>query len=386
MSTRRIADFGFTIGTLPRGARNAISDVPGVTVGHCTIRKENWRTGVTVVLPAQDNLFCNKLVGACQVLNGFGKTLGLMQLEELGTIETPIALTNTLNVGLVHDALVQYSIDQGAAVGVKVESVNPIVCECNDAGLSDIRRRAVGYDEVMEAIRSAGADFAARKKPVYYITGEGDPPVTEVHEDGSFGLAPWVQAAQERGAVLLDVPLPLNEGERRLWLMPASTLVLDTESSIASLDARLQDENLSDGTVQSILYRKGRYEAFAEAMAQRQQNDLTVMLTHMPCLDTELQSESTSAIFREADLILAGHHVGGQICLPVVGALYVRNDQLPRGGWFPDDRYLTGLNEVNATYQYVSTGLGTLYGPPLNFRLCNPPQISLITLTRQVEA
>lgn len=160
MSTRRIADFGFTIGTLPRGARNAISDVPGVTVGHCTIRKENWRTGVTVVLPAQDNLFCNKLVGACQVLNGFGKTLGLMQLEELGTIETPIALTNTLNVGLVHDALVQYSIDQGAAVGVKVESVNPIVCECNDAGLSDIRRRAVGYDEVMEAIRSAGADFA----------------------------------------------------------------------------------------------------------------------------------------------------------------------------------------------------------------------------------
>ena len=228
--------------------------------------------------------------------------------------------------------------------------------------------------------------FAARKKPVYYITGEGDPPVTEVREDGSFGLAPWVQAAQERGAVLLDVPLPLNEGERRLWLMPASTLVLDTESSIASLDARLQDENLSDGTVQSILYRKGRYEAFAEAMAQRQQNDLTVMLTHMPCLDTELQSESTSAIFREADLILAGHHVGGQICLPVVGALYVRNDQLPRGGWFPDDRYLTGLNEVNATYQYVSTGLGTLYGPPLNFRLCNPPQISLITLTRQVEA
>ena len=110
------------------------------------------------------------------------------------------------------------------------------------------------------------------------------------------------------------------------------------------------------------------------------------MLTHMPCLDASLQSESTTAIFSEADLILAGHHLGGQICLPVLGALYAENDLLPRGGWFPDDRYMTGLNEVNATYQYVSTGLGTVYGAPLNFRLCNPPQISLITLTRQVDA
>ena len=228
--------------------------------------------------------------------------------------------------------------------------------------------------------------FAAKQVPVYFITGEGDPPTTEIRQDGSFGATAWAQNALDRGAVFLDVPIALNEGERKLWLMPASTLVLDTESSIASLDARLLDENLDDGTVQSILYRKGRYEAFADAMAQRQQNDLTIMLTHMPCLDASLQSESTTAIFSEADLILAGHHLGGQICLPVLGALYAENDLLPRGGWFPDDRYMTGLNEVNATYQYVSTGLGTMYGAPLNFRLCNPPQISLITLTRQVDA
>ena len=160
MTARRISDFGISIGKLPRGPRNALTDVPGVAVGHCTVRTQAWNTGVTVILPAQDNLFLHKVVGACQVLNGFGKTLGLMQLEELGTIETPIALTNTLNVGLVHDALVQYSIDQGHAAGVEVESVNPIVCECNDAGLSDIQHRAIGYAQVMEAISSAGADFA----------------------------------------------------------------------------------------------------------------------------------------------------------------------------------------------------------------------------------
>ncbi|MGI5883831.1 MAG: metallophosphoesterase [Candidatus Spyradocola sp.] len=228
--------------------------------------------------------------------------------------------------------------------------------------------------------------FAQRQVPVYFITGETDPPVTEIGPDGSFGRTEWAQTAMDKGAIYLDIPIALNDGERKLWLMPASTLVLDTETSLASLDARLLDDNLDDGTVQSILYRKGRYEAFADAMAQRQQNDLTLMLTHMPCLDASLQSESTTAIFSEADLILAGHHLGGQICLPVLGAIYAQNDLLPRGGWFPDDRYVSGLHGVNATYQYVSTGLGTMYGPPLNFRLCNPPQISRITLTRQVDA
>lgn len=160
MIARRIADYGFTIGSLPHGPRNAISDVPGVTVGHCTVDTDAHKTGVTVVLPAQENLFTNKVVGACHVINGFGKTLGLMQIDELGTIETPIALTNTLNVGLVHNALVQYMIDRSHEEGVEVQSINPVVCECNDGGLSDIQHRAIDYPQVMEAIRTASADFA----------------------------------------------------------------------------------------------------------------------------------------------------------------------------------------------------------------------------------
>jgi D-aminopeptidase len=160
LSQRRIQDFGFRIGSLPQGPRNAITDVPGVKVGHCTISDAQFKTGVTVVLPSGDNLFTNKVVGASSVLNGFGKTLGLMQVEELGTIETPIALTNTLNVGLVHDALVEYMIGLGHQEGIEVQSVNPIVCECNDGTLNDIQHRAVGRAEVFEAIRTAGEDFA----------------------------------------------------------------------------------------------------------------------------------------------------------------------------------------------------------------------------------
>lgn len=148
------------IGTLPHGPRNSISDVDGVRVGHCTVDNSQHKTGVTVVMPCSDDIFRNKMVAACHVLNGFGKTCGLIQIRELGTLETPIALTNTLNVGLVHDAMVEYMCRQAESRNYAIRSVNPIVCECNDASLNDIRNRAVGQTEVFSAIDSASAGFA----------------------------------------------------------------------------------------------------------------------------------------------------------------------------------------------------------------------------------
>ena len=148
------------IGTMPRGKRNTITDVPGVRVGHCTVDNARHKTGVTVILPCGDDIFQNKMVAACHVLNGFGKTAGLMQITELGTLETPIALTNTLNVGLVHDAMVEYMCRRAEENGYAIRSVNPVVCECHDASLNDIRRRAVGEKEVFAAIESAAEDFA----------------------------------------------------------------------------------------------------------------------------------------------------------------------------------------------------------------------------------
>lgn len=155
----RARDYDIAVGELPTGRRNKITDVPGLTVGHCTVDTEEHKTGVTVVLPCPENPFTHKLPAAAFVLNGFGKSLGLVQVEELGTLETPIALTNTLNVGLVHDAMVEYMIRRCQAEGVELRSVNPVVCECNDGGLNHIQKRAVGAEQVFSALAAADLDF-----------------------------------------------------------------------------------------------------------------------------------------------------------------------------------------------------------------------------------
>lgn len=148
------------IGSMPHGPRNLITDVPGVRVGHATVDQGECHTGVTVVLPPVRNPFTEKLTAASVVFNGFGKTTGLVQVDELGTIETPIALTNTLNVGLVHDAIVSYMIDLCREDGFRLTSVNPVVCECNDSTISRIEERPVGEAEVRAAITSADVTFA----------------------------------------------------------------------------------------------------------------------------------------------------------------------------------------------------------------------------------
>ena len=160
MKQKRIRDHGIVIGEYPTGPLNKISDVPGVLVGHATLDDERHKTGVSVILPGPENPFLRKPVAAAFVLNGFGKTLGLVQIQELGTIETPIALTNTLNVGRIHDAMVGYMIDRCQRDGVRLTSVNPVVCECNDAGLNDIQRRDLGPEHLLRAIDDARADFA----------------------------------------------------------------------------------------------------------------------------------------------------------------------------------------------------------------------------------
>ena len=159
MFQMRAADYGLTVGSLPKGPRNKLTDVPGVLVGHCTVDTPDHKTGVTVVLPGPENPFTHKLNAAACQYNGFGKTTGLMQLAELGTLETPIALTNTLNVGLVHDAMVEYLLQRCEAEGVELTSVNPVVGECNDATLNRIADRAVGREQVFAALASAAQDY-----------------------------------------------------------------------------------------------------------------------------------------------------------------------------------------------------------------------------------
>lgn len=142
-----------------KGPLNKISDVKGVKVGHVTIDTDVNKTGLTVIMPTNDNIFKHKLIAASHVINGFGKTTGLVQIDELGTLESPIALTNTLNVGLVHEGLVDCMINRCKEEGIDIKSFNPVVGECNDSYLNDIHKRAIKSHHVIEAVESACADF-----------------------------------------------------------------------------------------------------------------------------------------------------------------------------------------------------------------------------------
>ncbi|MBQ4648799.1 MAG: P1 family peptidase [Clostridia bacterium] len=147
------------IGFGKKGQRNLITDVPGVTVGHCTLKSENVNTGVTAILPHSGNMFTEKLLGAVHVINGYGKSVGLMQVEELGTIETPIILTNTLSVGTASTALIKYMMKDNPHIGGKDGTVNPLVFECNDGRLNDIRGLHVKEQHVQNALESTDVIF-----------------------------------------------------------------------------------------------------------------------------------------------------------------------------------------------------------------------------------
>ncbi len=148
----RARDIGFHMGQLPPGELNAITDVPGVRVGHVSlIEGRDVRTGVTAILTHLGDPFGEKTVAAAFVLNGFGKTCGLPQLAECGTLETPILLTNTLSVPRVADAVLDWTL----ARHPEAQSVNPVVGECNDAYLNDIRGRHVGAEHVIQSIDDA---------------------------------------------------------------------------------------------------------------------------------------------------------------------------------------------------------------------------------------
>lgn len=156
----RIRHYHIHPGRLKPGIRNAISDVPGVKVGHVTLSHKSIQTGVTAIIPHEGNLFHEKVMAASHVINGFGKSIGTIQINELGTIETPIVLTNTLSAGTAADGLTDYMLDTYSDIGSTTGTVNPVVGECNDMLLNDIRAKAVTKADVTKAIHHASADFA----------------------------------------------------------------------------------------------------------------------------------------------------------------------------------------------------------------------------------
>jgi len=152
---------GTRTGGMTAGHTNSIADVPGVGVGHVTLSHGPVQTGVTAVRLHPGHPFRDKLAAGVHVLNGFGKSIGLVQVEELGTLETPVVLTNTLSVGTAATALVRHLLETTPEIGDTTGTVNPVVMECNDgSGLNDIRGLHVGEAHVAAALEAAGQDFA----------------------------------------------------------------------------------------------------------------------------------------------------------------------------------------------------------------------------------
>ncbi|MDN3657447.1 P1 family peptidase [Ferruginibacter paludis] len=154
---KRARDYGIQIGVMKTGRLNSITDVAGVKVGQTTLIKgDSIRTGVTAIVPHDGNIFQQKVPAAIYVGNGFGKLAGSTQVNELGNLETPIVLTNTLNVPVAMDALIGYTLNQPG--NEKVASVNAVVGETNDGYLNDIRGRHVTKEDVLAALQNAGTN------------------------------------------------------------------------------------------------------------------------------------------------------------------------------------------------------------------------------------
>jgi len=151
---KRSGDYGIKIGILKTGVHDAITDVPGVKVGHVTIiQGDSVNTGATAIIPHSENIFQNKVPAAIYIGNGFGKLTGYPQVEELGNIETPIVLTNTLSVPVAINALIDYTFQYPENKNVR--SINSIVGETNDGVLNDIRKRYLSKEQILQAISNA---------------------------------------------------------------------------------------------------------------------------------------------------------------------------------------------------------------------------------------
>ncbi|MFM0322440.1 DmpA family aminopeptidase [Caballeronia glebae] len=147
------------IGSLEAGPRGTIADVAGVTVGHCTLAQGAVQTGVTVIRPHDGDVYRDKAPAAACVINGFGKSVGLVQVDELGVIETPIALTNTFGVGTLANAQIRAAIAANPRIGREDPSVNPLVLECNDGYLNDMQAFAIDEAHYMSALDACSVDF-----------------------------------------------------------------------------------------------------------------------------------------------------------------------------------------------------------------------------------
>lgn len=246
----RIRDVGVKIGVLTTGKMNAITDVKGVHVGHTTlIEGTSIRTGVTAVLPHGGNVFQEKVPAAVFVGNGFGKLAGSTQVEELGNLETPVILTNTLSVPVAMEAVIEYTL--GLLGNEGVQSVNAVVGETNDGYLNDIRGRHVKKEDVLQAIQNAKegpvqeGNVGAGTGTVCFGFKGGIGTASRVLPSSLGGYTVGVLVQTNFGGVLTIAGAPVGQELGKFYL--SQELKRDTDGScmiVVATDAPLDARNL----------------------------------------------------------------------------------------------------------------------------------------------
>lgn len=246
---KRARELGIQVGVLPTGKWNAITDVPGVSVGHKTrIEGNEIRTGVTVIIPHGENIFQSKVPAAIYVGNGFGKLAGSTQVMELGNLETPIALTNTLSVPVVMEALVEYTL--ALPGNEQVQSVNAVVGETNDGYLNDIRGKHITKKDVTDALTATtiGAvpegNVGAGTGTVCFNFKGGIGTASRVLPEKLGGYTVGVLVQTNFGGVLQLDGVPVGEEMKKFYLKDQLSGADGSCMMVVATDAPLDARNL----------------------------------------------------------------------------------------------------------------------------------------------
>jgi D-aminopeptidase len=257
--SKRVRDYGVKIGVLQPGKFNAITDVPGVAVGHITLNEEpSTRTGVTAIVPHPGNIFQSKVPAGIYVENGFGKLAGISQVVELGNIETPIILTNTLSIAAGISGVVEYTL--AMAGNEKVQSVNAVVGETNDGYLNDIRAQYVKKEHVLAAIRNAKSgrieegNVGAGTGTVCFGFKGGIGTSSRILPKSAGGYTVGVLVQTNFGGVLSIDGVPVGEKMKKFYMSQALRDSADGSCMIViATDAPLDARNLTRLAKRSLL-------------------------------------------------------------------------------------------------------------------------------------
>ncbi len=260
---KKVRERGIIVGKLPVGRKNCITDVDGVKVGHVTLdypleNSEDYAcTGVTAILPHGGNLFKEKVTAASYVINGFGKTTGLVQVNELGLLESPIMLTNTFGVPAVTEGTLRYMLEESPEIGDTTGTINIVVGECNDGKLNSIRHLPVRPEHAIQAINEASANEA-----IEGAVGAGKGMVCFGYKGGIGSSSRIVQAEDRKHTYTIGCLVLSNFGEKDEFLIEKYGLAENNLSVTKATDGSIililaTDAPLSSRQLQRVAKRCG---------------------------------------------------------------------------------------------------------------------------------